>query len=155
SRRKRPRACVGPAVGRVAAMERDERAARTGARRAALACLALGGRAPRALGRVDAQEPLRRTKGLFGSLGHLPAPSQTETLLGESEAAVLRVPPSGGGCRPSWRWVRRVPPVSRCRSARPPASAGRPTRPASRSAREEGCPEPRRRSGRRRSLAAW
>ena len=47
------------------------------------------GRCLAALGKPEAEQPLRETRELFASMGYQPALAETETLLGESEAAAV------------------------------------------------------------------
>jgi tetratricopeptide (TPR) repeat protein len=47
------------------------------------------GRCLAALGKPEAQEPLRKARELFASMGYKPALAETEALLGESEAAAV------------------------------------------------------------------
>jgi hypothetical protein len=42
-----------------------------------------------ALGRPEAEEPLRDARELFASMGYKPALAETDALLGPTEAAVL------------------------------------------------------------------
>jgi tetratricopeptide (TPR) repeat protein len=53
------------------------------------------GRCLAALGRREAEEPLREARELFASMGYMPALAETEALFGESEAAAT----SAGGAR--------------------------------------------------------
>ncbi len=46
------------------------------------------GRCLSALGKPDAQDPLRQARELFAAIGYRPALAETDALLGESEAAV-------------------------------------------------------------------
>ena len=48
-----------------------------------------GGRCLSALGKAEAEKPLREARDLFASLGYKPALAETEALLGESEAAAV------------------------------------------------------------------
>src|SRR5919197_671926 len=47
------------------------------------------GRCLAALGKPEAEGPLREAQGLFASMGYKPALAETEALLGESEAAAV------------------------------------------------------------------
>jgi len=47
------------------------------------------GRCLAALGRADAEEPLREARELFASMGYKPALAETEALLAQSEAAAV------------------------------------------------------------------
>jgi hypothetical protein len=47
------------------------------------------GRCLAALGKPEAEQPLRETRELFASMGYLPAIAETDALLGESEAAAV------------------------------------------------------------------
>ncbi|MDQ3857275.1 MAG: hypothetical protein M3327_02335 [Actinomycetota bacterium] len=47
------------------------------------------GRCLAALGKPEAEAPLRRAHGLFAAMGYGPALAEAEVLLGESEAAAV------------------------------------------------------------------
>jgi len=47
------------------------------------------GRCLAALGKPEAQEPLRQARELFATMGYKPALAETEALLGDNEAAAV------------------------------------------------------------------